>query len=150
DLLWGEEIPTHWAGAVRGVLTKVRAALDDAGLAPECVTAEDGRVRLELPPSWTVDLSLAETAIAEARRHLGEGRTDEALDQARAAESLLRSGPFLTTGDGPWVRRQQERLVALQRQAAAIAVEALCTRGAPGEAAARAAERLAADPFDER
>ena len=42
DQLWPASLPPHWEGAVRGVVSKVRAFLDAAGLADALVSTGDG------------------------------------------------------------------------------------------------------------
>jgi DNA-binding SARP family transcriptional activator len=152
ELLWGDEIPTHWAGAVRGVLSKVRAALQQAGLGPEMLVVEGGTVRLASDPEIVTDVHLAKDAVERAGALLDRDAAadaDEALELVREASRRL-AGPFLATGDGDWVRRQQERVAELIRRAAAIEVAALLRSGRVDDAAERAAARVAEDPFDER
>lgn len=149
ELLWGEDLPSHWAGAVRGVLSKVRTALAGAGLAPATLVVEGGTVRLVLPPGSVTDVGLAEGELDQARNRLEDDRADEAIALARAAARRL-AGPFLADGDGDWVRRQQERVADLARRAASVEIEALLRSGRADEAAERAAVRVADDVFDER
>ena len=151
ELLWGDEIPTHWAGAVRGVLSKVRAALQRAGFAADALVVEGGTVRLS-GDEITTDVQQATAAVERAARLLESGSpadVDHAIGQARVASRRL-AGPFLVTGDGDWVRRQQERVAELIRRSASIEIGALLVAGRPDDAADRAADRVAEDPFDER
>src|SRR5438270_13415512 len=57
EVLWGEGLPSTWPSALRGVLSRVRSTLADAGLpAAEVVRNEFGCYHLVLPPEVTVDL----------------------------------------------------------------------------------------------
>jgi DNA-binding SARP family transcriptional activator len=149
ELLWGEEIPTHWAGAVRGVLSKVRNALAGSGIGADALVVEGGTVRLAPAPGATTDVALAADAVEVAAARLEDGGADDAIALARGAGRRL-AGPFLIDGDGDWVRRQQERVADLVRRAASVEIEALLRSGRPELAAERAAARVAEDVFDER
>lgn len=150
ELLWGEDIPTHWAGAVRGVLSKVRAALQRAGVPPDLLVVEGGTVRLDGAADAITDVHLAKAAVERAAALLDrDADVDDVLGPAREATRRL-AGPFLAAGDGDWVRRQQERVAELIRRAAAVEVAALLRSGRVDEAAEQAAARIAEDPFDER
>lgn len=148
ELLWGERLPDHWAGAVRGVLSKVRAWLVDADLAEASLVAEDGLVRLGLPEGVVTDLDLARAAIEHARQALDQGEHTEAAEQADRAAALLH-GPFLPHGDGDWVARQRDRFEGLVGTAARIEARALLDGGDASRAAALAADRVGRDPLDE-
>jgi DNA-binding SARP family transcriptional activator len=149
ELLWGERLPDHWAGAVRGVLSKVRAWL---AATPELdgatLVADDGVVRLSLPASASTDLERARRALEEAQRALDERQFDEAATRAEQATSLLRS-PFLPHGDGDWVTRQRDRFEGLVGTAARVHARALLGSGACEQAAGRALDRVGRDPLDE-
>lgn len=149
ELLWGEVLPAHWAGAVRGVLSKLRSAFQAADLPVESLVVEGGTVRLDIPGGAVTDVRLAELAIDRAASLLEADRADDAIALARPAARRL-AGPFLVDGDGDWVRRQQERVAGLIRRAASVEIEALLRSGRAEEAAERATSRVAEDAFDER
>src|SRR4051812_35691239 len=56
DLLWDGQPSPHWAGAVRGVVAKVRAALAAAGLDSACLQATSGTLHLDLPSGTQIDI----------------------------------------------------------------------------------------------
>jgi DNA-binding SARP family transcriptional activator/tetratricopeptide (TPR) repeat protein len=120
-LLWGDELPRHWEGAVRGVVAKVRAFLVTAGLSGELL-GDRGRWRLLLPAGVTVDLEEAAAAVP--------------------AEAIaLLNGEFVPGASGPWVDHQRAAVEGIVRRS----LHALADAG-DVDAARRLVEL---DPFDE-
>lgn len=87
DALWDGDLPPHWAGAVRGVISKVRAFLDEAGVAEWLQTGTDGW-RLALPADVDVDVEACEAVVAAAEENLRR-RRDLAGKPAVEAETDL-------------------------------------------------------------
>ena len=77
DALWEEELPDHWAGAVRGVVSKVRAFLEEAGADDWLVTTGEGW-RLDLPDDARVDVERCRAVVERAEVSLRAVGTDAA------------------------------------------------------------------------
>jgi DNA-binding SARP family transcriptional activator len=149
EVLWGERaLSPHWKGAVRGVLSKLREAFDEVGLAVEVVAGSDGTVRLVRPSGLDTDLEAAEGAIARAELLLAEGRAAEAAAEVDGWVERL-AQPLLPMGDGDWVRRVQERVGALARRGVLAELAALGDDGRHDEAAAVASAWVHRHPLDE-
>ncbi|HMJ78485.1 MAG TPA: AAA family ATPase [Iamia sp.] len=150
ELLWGEtDLPDHWPGAVRGVLSKVRAALVAGGLPAETLQTGDGLVQVTLPPEVPTDLALAQDELDGAQAALDGDDPTSALGAARAALAVLGPGPFLPQADGDWVRLQRQRVEDLLRRAHHLEIGALLAGGQAADAARRATDLIGADPLDE-
>lgn len=142
--LWGDAIPAHWEGAVRGVIAKVRAFLVAAGLEPG-LTGNLGRWHLELPLGATVDLEEAAKVVAEAAAQpVGAAW---AAPQ-RAADLLV--GDLVPGTAGEWIEGHRRSADALRRRALHAAGRAAVAGGRPVDALAPAERLVALDPFDER
>ena len=148
EVAWPYELPATWASALRTVLTQVRVALREAGVAPDALRADAGQLRLNLPPASTTDVENALSLVDRAERSLVDGRNDEAVNAAAEARDLLGRG-FLQNAGGT-VRR---RLASTTRR-----FPPTCTRRArigphchrPAPRCAGAAEEAVAEaPFDE-
>jgi len=149
-VLWPERrLPDHWAGAVRGVVARLRSELVEAGWDPGCLTTDGGIVTLTPPPDTPVDVWRADELVAEARR--ARDAADPAAGAARAAEAsrILAAGPLLPEHDGDWVRRQRERCDGLGHEAARLHAASLLGDRRPDEAARLMQERVGDDPLDE-
>ena len=77
NALWEEELPDHWAGAVRGVVSKVRAFLEEAGADDWLVTTGEGW-RLDLPADAGVDVEQCRALVERAEESLRAVGTDAA------------------------------------------------------------------------
>ncbi len=148
DVLWHEQLSSHWRGALRGVLSKVRTGLVEAGFSPESLRSADTAVRLTLPPGTTTDLDAAEADVEDAERWVVSGRVDDAVVATTRAASIL-TRPFLPHEDGEWSQRQRLRMDRLEQRAARIHVRALLAQGHPGAAAERARDHVQLNLLDE-
>lgn len=149
DLLWGDTpLPDHWAGAVRGVVSKVRSALVSAGLPPEVLRGDAGAVSLDASIGWTTDLDEAEHAVTDSRSLLASGDAAGALV---AVDDIARrlGGPVLAAHDGDVCRTVRERVHRTMAEAERLAVGALIGLGRCDDACARAARAIAHDRLDE-
>src|SRR5947209_7288082 len=66
DVLWGEELPPTWTSALRGVLSRVRRALGDAGV----LRSEASCYQLRLPGHVEVDVEEVAAVVAAGRGQL--------------------------------------------------------------------------------
>lgn len=112
--LWPEGTPTTWPAALRGIVTRVRRFLQQAGIDDGALTGADGCYVLQLPPPTVVDVELAVRAAI-----LGEGSRSDA-DQARPhllTALDVTSREFLPGVTGLWVDDQREALRATRLRA---------------------------------
>lgn len=149
EVLWPGQLPRSWEAAVRGVVSKVRHFLEDAGLpAGQTLTCAFGCYQLRLPPDTVVDLDLTASALDAAERALGEGDLDLGCTQALVAHSLT-SQTFLPGEDGEWIdRRRAERRTQLRR-ALDILAEVWSRQGEVAQGVRVAEEAVALEPFRE-
>jgi DNA-binding SARP family transcriptional activator len=149
EVLWPNQLPRSWEPAVRGVVSKVRHFVEEAGLpGGETLTCAFGCYQLRLPPDTVVDLDLTDSALEAAERALGESDLDVACTQALVAHSLA-SQPFLPGEEGEWIdRRRAERRTQLLR-ALEILAEVWSQRGEVAQGVLAAEEAVALEPFRE-
>ena len=146
-VLWPDVLPDTWNAALRGVLSDVRRFLERGGLDPaDVLRTEQGRLRLALPPTATVDVDQTRSDLAEARAALAADDASLAAQLAtRAADAAAL--PFLSFLDGDWADGVRMDLDRRHVDALALAGEAYAKAGDP-RAALGAADRLVrADPF---
>lgn len=133
DLLWPDHLPPHWPGAVRGVLARVRSFVETTAPGAAEVTSKGGVVHVAVARGVAVDI--------EDDLVLGERGSVSPL-------SLL-VPDFLATEDGPWVRRQRERVFEHRRLAMLEQVDGLLHRGEATEAIPYLAALVESNPYDE-
>lgn len=148
DELWGDQPSDHWAGALRGVLSKVRGVLTRAGFDAGALRSERTNVHLVPPGGVLTDVTMARSDIEEADRLLASSDVGRAAAAAgRARDTLIR--PFLVHHDGEWTARQRLHIETLERRAAHVHVQALLGEGRAADAAAVARDHVSRHPFDE-
>lgn len=148
EAVWGVELPATWRAALRGVIARLRGALNAAGLnAAEVLTSGSGGYQLNLPPGSTVDIEVAEAFLRSA----GEDLADEpqrACAAARRAVATLR-GEFLAASDGAWVERRRAELSELHLQALETLAQAATACGDSDSALRAAVAAVALEPLRE-
>jgi len=113
-LIWPEETPPAWEGALSALVSRIRSLLASIPLPdrPASVSGGFGQYQLELPAASWVDLSAADSAIDEAEGALRAGDFKRAFGPATVAATIARR-PFLSGEQGEWVELQRRKL---QRQ----------------------------------
>ncbi|HEV2759512.1 MAG TPA: BTAD domain-containing putative transcriptional regulator, partial [Acidimicrobiales bacterium] len=148
DVLWGEGLPATWTAALRGVLSRVRSTLADAGLAgPDVLHSQVGCYQLQLPADVLVDVERVESTLASARVDVAV-----APDRARqaAAEVVDLAGmQFLPGAGGEWVEGRQAALAALRLRALELLAEAASAVGDSAGAVDAAEQAIALAPLQE-
>ena len=110
DLLWGDELPATWEKAVRVLMTKLRALLDECGIdGSTALTSAFGCYKLTLPAGVWIDVDAAVEALERAEAELAVGDLGEARSQATIAAALARRS-FLPGEEGPWVEERRRDL----------------------------------------
>lgn len=149
DLIWPDGRPRSWTSALRGLISKVRDAVEAAGIAGECVRSRGGNVRLLLPDTATVDL---ETARANCRPAIPDARGEidhrAVAERARAALALL-SDEALVGVTGDWADPIRAECVTLRLRALDLDAGSSLETGEHEQAVASAEALLAADPLRE-
>lgn len=138
ELLWGEQLSSHWQSAVRGVMSKVRSTFVAAGFEPTAIRSDDAVVSIDLPTVQT-DLELIE--------HLLDGHSATTADLAAAKQALGR--PFLPHDDSTWGRRVRDRIGRTQCRVGHRLVRALRDEGHLETAITELRELVHTDPLDE-
>ena len=110
ELLWGGELPATWEKALRVLMTKLRALLEECGLdGSSMLTSAFGCYQLTLPDDAWIDIDAAAAASAEAEAALVAGNLGEARSQATVAVALARR-KFLPGEEGGWVEERRRAL----------------------------------------
>lgn len=120
DIVWDGGPPAAWQTALRALVSKLRAVLDEAGAAA-AIEHAFGCYQLRLPADAWVDVEAATAAIHEAEAALRADDREAAIGAALVANAIARR-PFLPGDAGAWVERRREQL----RQ---VRVRALEVRG---------------------
>jgi DNA-binding SARP family transcriptional activator len=89
EALWGESLPEGHAQRLHTVVSRLRAALGQAGGSPDVVETTATGYRLRIDPAQ-VDVARAAAALHQARELRAAGRPIEAAAAARDALALWR------------------------------------------------------------
>src|SRR5215470_1548053 len=151
QLLWGDELPATWEKALRVLMTKLRALLEECGIdGSSALTSAFGCYQLTLPPETRIDVDAAARALEQAEAALDSSDFDGASAQAASAAELARRS-FLPGEDGPWVEEQRRDLRDLLVRALECLRDASLAAGAgkSADAVRYAAEITELEPFRE-
>jgi predicted ATPase/DNA-binding SARP family transcriptional activator len=147
-LIWSNTPPPTWPAALRGVIRSLRSALDvvQAGGQRLIATTPSGYC---LAPGASVDLDLAEAALAEASALAGQGRHEAAIAAAEPVTGL--SGDQLLPGeDGSWLAPHRALADALALRALELVAESAGALGDHHRAVAAGRRAVHASPLNER
>jgi DNA-binding SARP family transcriptional activator len=149
EALWGEELPASWEKALRVLMTKLRALLEECGIdGSTALTSAFGCYQLALPPDAWIDVHAAASAVERAEAALAAGNLDKARDEAATAAGLSR--PILLPGeDGPWVEEQRRELRDVLVRALECLRDASLAADDFGDAVRNAAAITELEPFRE-
>src|SRR5947209_1544157 len=146
DVLWGEDLPSTWQSALRGVLSRVRSTLVDVGEpAVDVIRNEFGCYQMVLSPDVTVDVEEVAAGLASAEQQLEHAPEDAQRVATEAAERA--SCQFLPGATGAWVERRQADLAALHVHALELLADAATTSGDHAAAIAAAEEAVDLAPL---
>ena len=149
EMLWGEELPATWEKALRVLMTKLRALLEECGIdGAGALTSAFGCYQLTLPPDAWIDVEAAASGVERAEADLAAGRFDDARAEAAAAAELARRS-FLPGEDGSWVEEQRRDLRDLLLRALECLRDASFAAGKFGDALRYANEITELEPFRE-
>jgi DNA-binding SARP family transcriptional activator len=147
DLVWEDRVPASWKTALRGVVSRVRAALAGIGLA-DVLTTGSGWYELRLPDSTVIDVESAAAQVAAAVRLLAAGDPVRARDAAGSALEVARQ-PFLPGVHALWVEQRQELLEDLRLRALEVTADAGLESGDWSSARVAAEQAVALAPLRE-
>jgi DNA-binding SARP family transcriptional activator len=150
DALWPEGLPATWGSALRTIVSRVRACVEQAfgEAGPATLVAGGGVYRLRLPGTVAVDVEEAERALTAADAALAAGEPAEARRRAAEGVDRLRR-PFLPEHDGDWVAAQRDRLAGLVTGGLETQSRAAAALGDHAGAIAAAEEAIALAPLRE-
>lgn len=148
-LLWGDDLPKHWQGALRGVVSKIRAAFVAAGMSDQSVRSEGGKVGFAVGMSVQSDVGEARAAFDRAKVHYMAGDYHDAVEQCVVVTNILER-PFLFRDSSEWAVIERSRLGELATQTTHLHLEALrALPGATKAAIERARQQVSRNPLDE-
>lgn len=149
ELLWGEELPATWEKALRVLMTKLRALLEECGLDGSSVlTSAFGCYQLTLPEDAWIDVDAAHDAVEQAEQALAAGELGEARAQASAAAALARRS-FLPGEDGFWVEEKRRDLREVLVRSLACLCEVSFGAGDLADAVRHSEELTELEPYRE-
>ena len=142
DAIWGDDLPSDSAGALRTQISRLRRAL---GRASADVATEDRGYRLAVAGE-DVDATRFERLVAEA----GDATDAEAVALLDAALAMWRGPALEDVADRELVQPVAVRLDELRLQAEERRAELLCDLGRPQDAVVSLRELIARHPERER
>lgn len=149
DLLWADELPATWEKALRVLMTKLRALLEECGIdGSTALTSAFGCYRLSLPAGAWIDVGAAAEALGRAEAELAVGDFHEAVLQATTSAALARR-VFLPGEDGAWVEEKRRDLRDLLLRSLECLRDASFASGDLPEAMRYAEEVTQLEPFRE-
>jgi YVTN family beta-propeller protein len=149
DVLWGEELPATWEKALRVLMTKLRALLEECGIdGSTALTSAFGCYKLTLPKGSWIDVDAAVESAEGAEAALAAGDVEQARSEATVAAALARRS-FLPGEDGSWVEGRRRDLREVLVRSVECLRDALLGAGEPVEAVRYADEVTELEPFRE-
>lgn len=148
EVLWPEGRASHWEGAIRGVISKLRAFLSGLGPAAPRLDNVGHTYRLVCGDHATIDIWHAERQVAEAASHMAAGMAGEAATVAESAAVVL-TDRLLPGHDGEWLEGRREQFSAMRRRALRLAAVANTACGDHDKAIRLAADSVSGDLYDE-
>jgi YVTN family beta-propeller protein len=149
ELLWDDALPATWEKALRVLMTKLRALLEECGIdGSTALTSAFGCYKLTLPAGAWIDVDAAVEAVERAEAELAVGDLGEARAQATAAAALARRS-FLPGEDGPWVEERRRDLHEILVRSLECLRDAAFGAGEFAEAVRHGEEVTELEPFRE-
>ncbi|HUL95685.1 MAG TPA: BTAD domain-containing putative transcriptional regulator [Usitatibacter sp.] len=146
--LWPEDLPRAWESALQALASKLRGALESAGVDKSALASALGCYQLTLPGDAWVDAEAAGEAIHEAEGCLRASDMRGCWSAAQVAYHVARR-PFLGGERLPWVEAQRERLAAIHARACECLAEAYLWNAEPQVAMDVARELVEIQPYRE-
>lgn len=148
DLFWGEDRPRSWATTLSPLASRLRTALDEAGVnGKEVLRSRHGAYELVATDRW-VDVEVATRALDRSEGAIARGRWSDAWTDAAVASAIFRR-PFLEDVDHPWAADWREVFADGLVRALGSLAEAWLRDGRWTQAEAAADEAIRLDPLRE-
>ena len=149
EVLWGDALPATWEKALRVLMTKLRAVLEEGGIdGATALTSAFGCYQLTLPAGAWIDVDAAAEALEGAEAALAAGDLGEARSQATVAAGLARRS-FLPGEDSSWVEEKRRDLRDVLVRSLECLRDASFGAGEFPEAVRQAEEVSELEPFRE-
>lgn len=145
DLLWGDRPPASADAALAAVISNLRGAIGDAGLA---ISSSFGCYQLQLPPAGWVDVEAARQAVHEGEGAQRAGRMRDVYAWTGVATAITRR-PLLPGEDGPWIEARRRDLLSWRVRALDLSVAFATWNGEHAAAVAHAETLVELDPLRE-
>lgn len=149
-LLWPDEMPLLWSGALSAVISRFRRILNSDSLKAQGISLSQslGKYQLELSRDVWIDVETGISAIDRAEAALRNGEPSAVLGPATVAASIARR-PFLSGVSGEWADSQRRKLERQLVRALDCLSQMWIAMGEPGLAIETAIEATVLDPFRE-
>ncbi|MGW0802588.1 BTAD domain-containing putative transcriptional regulator [Nonomuraea sp. NPDC002799] len=145
DDLWGEQAPAGAAGALQGLVSRLRKALDGAGT----LELAAGGYRLSVR-AGEVDAGQFEELAARGRRELAAGRHKEAAGTLAGALGMWQGAALADVREAPFADPVATRLHNLRQAAAEDRIDAELHLGGHADVLADLESLAAGNPLSER
>jgi DNA-binding SARP family transcriptional activator len=141
--IWRQNPPSSASTTLQTYIYQIRMALGRA-----TIDTRPGGYCLPVDED-ELDLLRFRALVAQGRRHLDEGRPDDALGAFRASRALWRGRPLSNVRCGTVLQLELQHLEEERRRAAELSVEAAFAAGRHREVIADLKVLIADDPYNE-
>jgi SARP family transcriptional regulator, regulator of embCAB operon len=149
EVLWGEDLPATWEKALRVLMTKLRALLEECGIdGSAALTSAFGCYKLTLPAGAWIDVDAAAESVQQAEDALAAGELGEAQVHGMVAAALAQRS-FLPGEEGPWVEEKRRELRDVLVRALECLRDASLSAGEFSDSVRYAEEVVDLEPFRE-
>jgi DNA-binding SARP family transcriptional activator/streptogramin lyase len=149
EVLWREELPATWEKALRVLMTKLRALLEECGIdGSAALTSAFGCYRLTLPSGAWIDIDAAVESVEQAEEALAAGELGDAQVHGAVAAALAQRS-FLPGEAGPWVEERRRDLRDVLVRALECLRDASLGAGEFADSVRYAEEVIELEPFRE-
>jgi DNA-binding SARP family transcriptional activator len=148
DVIWLEELPPGWEGALSAIVSKLRTLLKQLGPTGPEITIAAGSHQLRAPSAPWIDVEVAGSSIDEAEGLLRRGKASRAWGPANVAAAIA-SRPFLPREELGWVEKRRRVLQEIHLRSLECLSEIALQNGELPLAARIAAEAVEREPFRE-
>lgn len=148
-VVWGEQPPARWTGALHTIISKLRTLITATGLDGRAVVASaGGTYAVTLPPDTWVDLEDAHRRLDRAEGALRHDDLSTTTAEGTVASAILRR-PLLPGIDGDWIEEQRRHETVALYRCYAVLAEGWLRRGDHRLAAVIAESAVDLDPLRE-
>jgi SARP family transcriptional regulator, regulator of embCAB operon len=146
--LWADDPPMASDGALKAIVSKLRAGLRRAGLSDSLLSSGLGYYQLQLPAGTWIDVETAIDSLHQAEAAVRLGDTASAYGPATVAFHITRR-PFLAGEHGPWVDQWRGRLRDVRVRGLECLAQVYISNGEPSIAVDLCHQSISIEPFRE-